>query len=141
VPAVPEVDGKLVRICLDHHAALLTLDTNLAKAAGLAGTQVLNLHALALSLRPPVSAGEDVTVHLLKAGKGPGQAVGYLDDGTMVVVEQGRPHLGQDVTVQVSSVVVTSNGRLVFATFPGAPARTSRRPTPGPAVPAPSSES
>jgi uncharacterized protein YacL len=138
VPAVPEVDGKLVRICLESGAALLTLDTNLAKAAHLAGVKVLNLHALALSLRPPVSAGEDVTVHLLKPGTGPGQAVGYLDDGTMVVVEQGRPQLGQDVTVQVGSVVVTANGRLVFATLPGTEPRTPRRRTPGPPVPAPS---
>jgi uncharacterized protein YacL len=138
VPAVPEVDGKLVRICLESGAALLTLDTNLAKAAHLAGVKVLNLHALALSLRPPVSAGEDVTVHLLKPGTGPGQAVGYLDDGTMVVVEQGRPQLGQDVTVQVGSVVVTANGRLVFATLPGTVPRPPRRRTPGPAVPAPS---
>ncbi|MCU1622607.1 MAG: PilT protein domain protein [Frankiales bacterium] len=138
VPAVPEVDGKLVRICLESGAALLTLDTNLAKAAHLAGVKVLNLHALALSLRPPVSAGEDVTVHLLKPGTGPGQAVGYLDDGTMVVVEQGRPQLGQDVTVQVGSVVVTANGRLVFATLPGTAPRTARRRTPGPPVPAPS---
>ena len=141
VPAVPEVDGKLVRICLDDNAALLTLDTNLAKAAKVAGVRVLNLHALALALRPPVAAGEDVTVHLLKAGKEAGQAVGYLDDGTMVVVEQGRGHLGQDVTVQVGSVVVTANGRLVFATFPGAPARTTRRRTPGPPVPAPAPRS
>ncbi|MGZ6825298.1 MAG: PIN domain-containing protein, partial [Mycobacteriales bacterium] len=74
VPAVPEVDGKLVRICLDRGTALLTLDTNLAKAAALAGVQVLNLHALALALRPPVTAGEDVTVLLLKPGKEPGQA-------------------------------------------------------------------
>jgi uncharacterized protein YacL len=137
VPAVAEVDAKLVKICQEENAALLTLDTNLAKAASLAGVKVLNLHALALALRPPVSAGEDVSVHLLKAGKSPGQAVGYLDDGTMVVVEQGHPHIGEDVTVQVGSVVVTANGRLVFATFPGAPARTGRRRTPGPPVPQP----
>ena len=132
VPAVPEVDGKLVRICLDSGAALLTLDTNLARAAQLAGAKVLNLHALALALRPPVAAGEDVTVHLLKPGKAPGQAVGYLDDGTMVVVEQGRPHLGEDVTVSVTSVVVTANGRLVFAALPGAPPRPPRRRGPVP---------
>ena len=139
VPAVPEVDGKLVRICLDTGAALLTLDTNLAKAASLAGVKVLNLHALALALRPPVAAGEDVTVHLLKPGKGPGQGVGYLDDGTMVVVEQGRPHVGEHVTVSVTSVVVTANGRLVFANLPGTPARPGRRRQGGVAVPEPTS--
>jgi uncharacterized protein YacL len=139
VPAVPEVDAKLVRICLDSGAALLTLDTNLAKAAGLAGVRVLNLHALALALRPPVTAGEEVTVLLLKPGKEGGQAVGYLDDGSMVVVEQARERIGSDESVHVTSVVTTANGRLVFGRLTGAPDRPSRparRRTPGP-VPAP----
>lgn len=114
VPAVPEVDGKLVRICLDSGAALLTLDTNLAKAAALAGVPVLNLHALALAMRPPVAAGDDVGVLLLKPGKEPGQAIGYLDDGSMVVVERGRSGIGREVQVTVTSVVTTANGRLVF---------------------------
>jgi uncharacterized protein YacL len=114
VPGVHEVDAKLVRICLDRGTALLTLDTNLAKAASLAGVPVLNLHALALALRPPVAAGDDVPVLLLKPGKEPGQAVGYLDDGSMVVVERGRPHLGTELLVRVTSVLTTANGRLVF---------------------------
>jgi uncharacterized protein YacL len=115
LPDVPEVDAKLVRLCLDRNAALLTLDTNLAKAASLAGVRVLNLHALALALRPPVSAGDDVAVLLLKPGKEAGQAVGYLDDGTMVVTEHARHLVGRDVTVTVASVLTTANGRLVFA--------------------------
>jgi uncharacterized protein YacL len=114
VPGVHEVDAKLVRICIDRGTALLTLDTNLAKAAGLAGVPVLNLHALALALRPPVAAGDDVPVLLLKPGKEPGQAVGYLDDGSMVVVERGRPHLGSELGVRVTSVLTTANGRMVF---------------------------
>ncbi|MCW2572714.1 MAG: PilT protein domain protein [Frankiales bacterium] len=114
VPGVAEVDGKLVRICLDRGAALLTLDTNLAKVAALAGVRVLNLHALALALRPPVVAGEDVQVHLIKAGKEAGQAVGYLDDGSMVVVERARERVGTDVAVHVTSVLTTANGRMVF---------------------------
>ena len=114
-PEVTEVDGKLMRLCLDRGHALLTLDTNLAKAASVAGARVLNLHALSLALRPPVVAGEDVTLQLIKAGREAGQAVGYLDDGTMVVVERGRRLVGQDVTVRVTSVVTTANGRLVFA--------------------------
>jgi uncharacterized protein YacL len=137
VPAVPEVDGKLVRICLDSGAALLTLDTNLARAAALAGVKVLNLHALALALRPPVSAGESVTVLLLKPGKEAGQAIGYLDDGSMVVVEQARDRIGGDETVQVTSVVTTANGRLVFGRLEGSPdrgPRPARRRTPGPAA-------
>ena len=115
VPGVPEVDAKLVRLCLDRKAALLTLDTNLAKAAALAGVRVMNLHALALALRPPVGAGDDVAVLLTKSGKEQGQAVGYLDDGTMVVVERARGDVGREVNVRVTSVLTTANGRMVFA--------------------------
>ena len=120
VPAVPEVDAKLVRICLDSGFALLTLDTNLARAASLAGVRVLNLHELALALRPPVTAGEDVTVLLLKPGKESGQAVGYLDDGSMVVVEHARDRIGKELQVTVTSVMTTANGRLVFGKPAGA---------------------
>lgn len=141
VPGVHEVDAKLVRICLDRDAALLTLDTNLAKAASLAGVQVLNLHALSLAMRPPVAAGDDVPVLLLKAGKEAGQAVGYLDDGSMVVVEGGRPRLGQEVPVRVTSVLTTANGRLVFgrpADDDSAPApRAARMPRAVPGRPSP----
>ena len=115
VPGVPEVDAKLVRICLDRGAALLTLDTNLARVAALAGVRVMNLHTLALALRPPVVAGDEVAVLLLKPGKEAGQAVGYLDDGTMVVVERSRDAIGGEVTVRVTSVLTTANGRMVFA--------------------------
>lgn len=120
-PEVPEVDAKLVRACLDSESALLTLDTNLARVAGLAGVTVLNLHSLALALRPPVAAGDDVDVLLLKPGKEPGQAVGYLDDGTMVVVERARDAIGREVRVRVTSVLTTANGRLVFAHVTAAP--------------------
>lgn len=113
--AVPEVDAKLIRMALDRQCALLTLDTNLARSAALAGIRVLNMHALALSMRPPVVAGDEVSVLLTKPGKEPGQAVGYLDDGTMVVVERAREAVGHDAVVQVTSVLTTANGRLVFA--------------------------
>jgi uncharacterized protein YacL len=139
-PEVDQVDAKLVRVCLDRDAALLTLDTNLAKAAGIAGVRVLNLHQLSLALRPPVVAGEDVTVQLIKPGREQGQGVGYLDDGTMVVVERGRRLVGRDVAVRVSSVVTTANGRLVFAAPVEEPKSTARSgssaasaPTTGPA--------
>ena len=115
VPAVAEVDAKLVRICLDRDAALLTLDTNLAKAAGLAGVRVMNLHALTLALRPAVAAGDEVGVLLIKPGREHGQAVGYLDDGTMVVVEKARDAIGSEASVRVTSVLTTTNGRMVFA--------------------------
>ncbi|MBV9096599.1 MAG: TRAM domain-containing protein, partial [Frankiaceae bacterium] len=114
-PEIPEVDAKLVRVCLDRDYALLTLDTNLAKSAAIAGVRVLNLHALSLALRPPVVTGEDISVQIIKPGRETGQGVGYLDDGTMVVVEQGRKLVGQEVGVRITSVVTTANGRLVFA--------------------------
>ncbi len=140
VPGVHEVDAKLVRICLDRGTALLTLDTNLAKAAALAGVPVLNLHALAIALRPTVAAGDDVPVLLLKPGKEPGQAVGYLDDGSMVVVERGRPQLGAELGVRVTSVLTTANGRLVFGVPADEPdgggSARPRRPAPArPSVP------
>ena len=94
--------------------------------AALAGVHVMNLHGLALALRPPVSAGDDVVVHLLRPGKEPGQAVGYLDDGTMVVAERSRERVGDEVTVRVTSVLTTANGRMVFGQphgVPDAPAR------------------
>jgi len=140
VPGVPDVDAKLVRICLDRGAALLTLDTNLAKSAALTGIKVLNLHALALALRPPVVAGEEIRVHLLKAGKEPGQAVGYLDDGSMVVVEAARERIGGEAEVYVTSVVTTANGRLVFGRVSGdePDGRPARRPTPPPSDGGPS---
>ena len=112
---VPEVDAKLVRTCLDRGAALLTLDTPLAKAAGLAGCRVMNLHALALAVRPQVIAGDTISVLALKPGKEPGQTVGYLDDGTMVVIERSRALVGHEVEVQVSSVLTNANGRMIFA--------------------------
>jgi uncharacterized protein YacL len=114
-PGVPEVDAKLVRIALDREAALLTLDTNLAKAAALAGVRVLNLHSLGMALRPAVQAGDEVHVLLLKPGKEAGQAVGYLDDGTMVVAERSRAQIGSEVVVAVTSVLTTANGRMVFS--------------------------
>lgn len=121
-PDVAEVDAKLVRTCQEKDFALLTLDSNLAKVAGLTGVRVLNLHSLSLALRPPVIVGEDVVVQLIKPGREAGQGVGYLDDGTMVVVERGKALVGKDVTVRVTSVVITANGRLVFAHVSGSQA-------------------
>ena len=114
IPAVAEVDAKLVRVCLDRGLPLLTLDSNLAKAAGLAGVHVMSLHALGLAMRPAVAAGDDISVLLLRSGKEPGQAVGYLDDGTMVVAERSRDSVGDEIVVRVTSVLTTANGRMVF---------------------------
>lgn len=131
-PEVPEVDAKLLRTSLDRGAALLTLDTNLAKAASLAGCRVMNLHALTLALRPPVSAGDTVHVQLTRSGKEPGQAVGYLDDGTMMVVERARDRIGQEVSAVVTSVLTTANGRMVFARRADAPDPRPTATVPGP---------
>jgi uncharacterized protein YacL len=119
---VHEVDAKLLRMTLDRGAALLTLDTNLAKAASLAGCRVMNLHTLTLALRPPVTAGDSVHVLLTRAGKEAGQAVGYLDDGTMIVVERARAQIGSEVVAVVTSVLTTANGRMVFARRADVPA-------------------
>ncbi|MCH9814822.1 MAG: hypothetical protein K0U64_00035 [Actinomycetia bacterium] len=112
---VTEVDAKLIRIAMEQELALLTLDTGLAKVAAVSGVHVQDMHALALALRPPVQAGDSMTLRLLREGKEVGQAVGYLDDGTMVVVEKASKHLGEAVGVEATSVLTTSNGRMVFA--------------------------
>ncbi len=112
---VTEVDAKLVQICLRRKVALLTLDQHLADAAGLAGVTVLNLHALAKAMAAPVTSGDVVEVHLARPGKEPGQAIGHLPDGTMVIVQRADHLIGDTVDVQLTSVTTTSHGRLVFA--------------------------
>ena len=97
--------------------ALVTLDQHLADAAGLAGVTVLNLHALAKAMAAPVSSGDLVEVHLARAGKEPGQAVGHLPDGTMVIVQRADHRIGDTVRVHITSVTTTSHGRLVFASL------------------------
>lgn len=114
-PQAHDVDGKLVQIALGRSLALLTLDYGLAKVASVSGVQVQNLHALSLALRPPISVGDVTTLRLIREGKEPGQAVGYLDDGTMIVVERARRLIGQEANVEVTSVLTTSNGRMAFA--------------------------
>lgn len=112
---VADVDAKLVQICLRRKVALLTLDQHLADAAALAGVTVLNLHALAVAMAAPVSSGDTVEVHLARAGKESGQAIGHLSDGTMVIVQRADHLIGDTVRVQLTSVTTTSHGRLVFA--------------------------
>ncbi len=114
-PAAGDVDAKLVRMCLDRGAALLTSDVVLARTAGLAGVRVLNLHHLALAMKPPVAVGDELTVAVRRRGKEAGQGVAHLDDGTMVVVERAADRLGSDVAVRVASVISTAGGRMAFA--------------------------
>jgi uncharacterized protein YacL len=94
--------------------AIVTNDYNLNKVAELHGVRVLNLNELASALRPVVLPGEVLRVHVLREGKEAGQGVAYLDDGTMVVVEQGRRHIGQTVGVMVNTVLQTAAGRMIF---------------------------
>ncbi|MDH3605901.1 MAG: TRAM domain-containing protein [Acidimicrobiia bacterium] len=114
VPEFPEVDSKLIAIAERSGATLVTTDHNLAVAAGVRGVAVLNPHSIAESLRPQAGAGDLIDVTIEKVGSEPGQGVGYLDDGTMVVIEQAGRAVGQVVTVQVSNAVRTQMGRMLF---------------------------
>ncbi len=112
---ISEVDAKLVRLAKQTGATIITNDFNLNKVAGIQGVQVLNINELANAIKPVVISGEEINVYLVKEGKEPGQAVAYLDDGTMIVVENGRKYVGSSVEVVVTSVLQTAAGRMIFA--------------------------
>lgn len=111
------VDQKLISLALENRGRVVTNDYNLNKVATLRGVEVINLNDLARALRPVVLPGEPMTVRLVKPGENPVQGVGYLDDGTMVVVEDGRSHIGQTITLTVTSTLQTSAGRMIFGRF------------------------
>ena len=110
-----EVDTKLVRLAKDMDGKVVTNDYNLNKVCELHGVAVLNINELANSVKPVVLPGEELKVHVIKDGKEQGQGVGYLDDGTMIVVDGGRRYIGQTVAVLVTSVLQTAAGRMIFA--------------------------
>jgi len=112
-----EVDEKLVILAKQYNARILTTDFNLNKVAQIDGVTVLNINDLANALKPAVLPDEVMEVKLIKEGKELTQAVGYLDDGTMVVVDNGRNYLGRNVEVLVTSVLQTSAGRMIFTRF------------------------
>lgn len=114
-PDTAAVDEKLMRLAVDAKASLVTVDYNLAKVCGVRGIQVLNLTDAAAALRPNFLPGEEVLLKVNKPGKEPHQGVGYLDDGTMVVVQEGRDLVGSEAMVEVTSVLQTSAGRMIFA--------------------------
>ena len=122
VPANKAVDEKLVYLAKVLRAEILTNDYNLSRIAELQLVKVLNLHELAKALRPVVLPGEKLTVKLVKEGREPEQAVAYLADGTMIVVNRARRQIGQDVEVQIESVLQTSAGRMAFAELTSAAA-------------------
>ncbi|MBI4353247.1 MAG: hypothetical protein HY593_04890 [Candidatus Omnitrophica bacterium] len=113
-PELPAVDEKLVKLAKLLGARVLTNDYNLNKVAELQGVTILNVNELANALKTVLLPGETMEVKLVKEGKEPNQAVGYLDDGTMVVVDQARRLLGNSVSIVVTSVLQTSAGRMVF---------------------------
>lgn len=110
-----EVDVKLLRLAQDLGGVILTGDYNLNKVAAVAGVRTLNLNELAGALRPAVLPGEEMTVQIIKEGKEPGQGVAYMPDGTMIVVEGGRGHVGETVAITVSTMLQTNAGRMIFA--------------------------
>jgi uncharacterized protein YacL len=112
---VADVDAALVRLARERGASLVTVDHNLSKVAQALGVPVPRLNDLATAFRLPVEIGDEVELHLVKQGREAGQAVGYLDDGTMVVVESARDRVGTDVSVVVRNVISTATGRMVFA--------------------------
>ena len=114
-PEITEVDSKLVKLARNIGGKVLTNDYNLNKVAGIQGVKVLNINELANAIKPVVVAGEEMNVFLVKEGKEQGQAVAYLDDGTMIVVENGRHSIGHSAIVVVTSVLQTSAGRMIFA--------------------------
>ena len=114
-PEVPTVDAKLVRLALASSGSIVTVDYNLTKVARVEGAAVLNINELAEALRPVLLPGDTLHIALVKEGKEAGQGVGYLEDGTMVVVSDGASQVGQEVGAEVTSVLQTSAGRMVFA--------------------------
>ncbi|MEW6624970.1 MAG: PIN/TRAM domain-containing protein [Bacillota bacterium] len=115
VEEVFEVDSKLVKLAQLVNGQVITNDYNLNKVAELQGVKVLNINELANALKPIVLPGEEMEVQLIKDGKESGQGIAYLDDGTMVVVENGRKYINQTIPVMVTSVLQTAAGRMIFA--------------------------
>jgi uncharacterized protein YacL len=108
------VDMKLVLLAKHLEGKIVTGDYNLNKVARLHNVQVINLNDIANSLKPVFLPGEMLGVRIVKPGEEIGQGVGYLDDGTMIVVEGGRDHVGKEVKINVTSVLQTSAGRMIF---------------------------
>jgi uncharacterized protein YacL len=107
-------DSKLTELAKELHAKIITTDFNLNKMAAIQGISVLNINDLCNALTPIFLPGESVMIFLVKEGKEAGQAIGYLDDGTMVVAEDGRKYVGKKVELNVTSIIQTSSGRMVF---------------------------
>ncbi|MBV9280858.1 MAG: TRAM domain-containing protein, partial [Chloroflexi bacterium] len=112
---IPDVDGKLVKLARQTGSRVVTNDFNLNRVAELQGVRVLNINQLANALKPVVLPGEEMAVLIIQEGKEFNQGVGYLDDGTMIVVENGRRFLNDEIEVIVTRVLQTVAGRMIFA--------------------------
>lgn len=112
---ISEVDSKLVKLAREKNYKIVTNDYNLNKVAELQGVAVLNINDLAIAVKPAVIPGEQIFVQLVKSGKEEGQGVAYLEDGTMIVVENGSQCIGKEVPVIITSVLQTSAGKIIFA--------------------------
>jgi uncharacterized protein YacL len=115
VENVPEVDAKLVKLARQWKCLIITNDFNLNRVADLQGVRVLNINELAHAVKPILIPGEEMEVKIMQDGKELGQGVGYLDDGTMIVVENGKAHMGDTIDVTVTRVLQTVAGRMIFA--------------------------
>jgi uncharacterized protein YacL len=122
-PSIREVDQKLIELAKDLGGKILTTDFNLNKVAHLHSVEVLNINDLANALKPVVLPGEKMSVSILKEGKEMNQGVGYLDDGTMVVVDHARRMIGRSVEIAVTSVLQTASGKMIFGRMEEPPAR------------------
>ena len=114
-PKIRGVDAKLVALAKEKGGSIVTNDYNLNKVAELQGVKILNVNELANTLKPPILPGETMITKVIKAGKEAGQGVAYLDDGTMVVVDNGIKYMGKNVEVVVTSVLQTAAGRMIFS--------------------------
>lgn len=114
-PEIPDVDHRLIKLASELNCDILTNDFNLAKVASLHQINVLNLNDLVQALKPPVFVGEPLRIKILREGKEHQQGVGYLDDGTMVVVDDARRDINNEIYVSVTSLIQTSAGRMIFA--------------------------
>lgn len=114
-PNIPEVDLKLLKLAEVLNGKVITNDYNLNKVAEFQGVPVLNINEMANAVKPIVLPGEEMNIDIVKDGKESGQGVAYLDDGTMIVVEGGRKHIGENQDVVVTSVLQTAAGRMIFA--------------------------
>ncbi len=119
VESTPDTDMKLIKFAKERKATIISNDNNLQKIAELQGIPVLSVNEIATALKPVVLPGEELIVVIQRPGKEPGQGVGYLDDGTMVIVEQGKHHIGHEVKIKVTSVLQSPIGKMIFGEFRG----------------------